>query len=133
VCLQVLAQIADGAPGRIGPKRLSELSGLVVTASHLDDKPALHFSVSGGCSCDFLAKGPHKHNQVWELDPAHLPKLEAAILALNSEVEKYRFLARWLGGETQRSEKRLTGRDLLALVRGNQVSDNVVYRTWSGS
>jgi hypothetical protein len=93
MCLEVLAQIAENAPGRIGARRLGELSGLVISNSRLNDLPALHFSVSGGCSCEFLAKGPHKHEGTWELDPKQLPKIAVAIRALNSEVRKYRFVA----------------------------------------
>ena len=132
MCLEVLAQIADNAPGKIGAKRLGELSGLVISNSRLDGLPALHFSVSGGCSCEFLARGPHQHEGIWELDPKQLPKLAMAIKALNGEARKYRFIAHWLGGETERTEQRITGRELLRLVEANQVRDNVVYRTWSG-
>ena len=131
MCLEVLAQIADNAPGRIGAKRLGELSGLMISSSRLDGLPALHFSVSSGCSCEFLASGPHKHEGIWELDPMQLAKLAVAIRALNSEARKYRFVARWLGGETERTERRITGKELLKLVEENQVGDNVIYRTWS--
>jgi hypothetical protein len=128
MCLAVLAQIADNAPGRVGAKRLGELSGLVISSSRLDGLPALHFSVSGGCSCEFLARGPHKHKGTWELD---LAKLAVAIGVLNSEARKYRFVAHWLGGEPERTEQRITGKELLRIVEENQVGDNVVYRTWS--
>lgn len=131
MCLEVLAQIADNAPGRIGAKRLGELSGLVISSSRLAGLPALHFSVSGGCSCEFLARGPHKHKGTWELDPKQLEKLAVAIVVLNSEARKYRFVAHWIGGETERAEQRITGKELLSLVEENQVGDNVVYRTWS--
>jgi hypothetical protein len=93
--------------------------------------PALHFSVSGGCSCELLARGPHKHEGIWELDPTQLAKLAVAIRALNSEARKYRFVAHLLGGETERTERRITGKELLRLVEENQVGDNVIYRTWS--
>jgi hypothetical protein len=132
MCLEVLVQIADGAPGRIGAKRLGELAGLVVTSGRLNDKPALHLSVTGGCSCDFLARGPHTHSGSWNLNSEHLPKLAAAIRALNTEARKYRFLAHWLGGDSKRSEVRVSGAELLDLVESNQLGDNVVYRTWSG-
>lgn len=118
MCLEVLAQIADNAPGTIGGKRL-------------DGRPALHFSVSGGCSCEFLARGSHEHKGTWELDPKQLAKLAVAIGVLNSEVRKYRFVAHWIGGETERTEQRIAGKELLRLVEENQLGDNVVYRTWS--
>ena len=131
MCLEVLAQIADNAPGTIGAKRLGELSGLVISSSRLDGRPALHFSVSGGCSCEFLARGSHEHKGTWELDPKQLSKLAVAIGVLNSEVRKCRFVAHWIGGETERTEQRIAGKELLRLVEENQVGDNVVYRTWS--
>jgi hypothetical protein len=131
MCLEVLAQIADNAPGRIGAKRLGALSGLVISSARLNGLPALHFSVSGGCSCEFLARGPHEHKGTWELDPKQLEKLAVAIRVLNSEARKYRFVAHWLGGATERTEQRITGKELLRLVEENQVRDNVVYRTWS--
>jgi hypothetical protein len=133
MCLEVLVQIADGAPGRIGAKRLGELAGLVVSSSRFDGKPAMHLSVSGGCSCEFLATGPHQHAGIWELDPAHLSKLAAAARALNSEVRKYRLVAHWLGGDTERTEARVSGDELVSLIERNQLADNVVYRTWAGS
>jgi hypothetical protein len=131
VCLEVLVQIADGAPGRISAKRLGELSGLVVTSARLDQKPALHLSVSGHCSCGFLAKARRHDRGEWELDPEHVPKLAAAIQALNSEARKYRLVAHWLGGDTDRTERRITGRELLKQVESGELGDNVVYRTWS--
>jgi len=132
MCLEMVAQIADNAPGRLEAKRLSELSGLLISSSRLDGRSALHFSVSGGCSCEFLAKGAHQTAGTWELDPRQIPKLAAAIRALNSEARKYRFVAHWLGGETKRTEHRVAGEELLRLVEENRVGDNVLYRTWSG-
>jgi hypothetical protein len=133
MCLEVLVLISENAPGRIGANRLGEISGLVVKSSNLDGRPALHLSVSGGCSCEFLAKGPHRHDGTWELDPAQLPKLAAAIRALNTEARKYRFIAHWMGGDTERTEQRVSGRELLRAVEENRVGDNVMYRTWSGT
>ena len=133
MCLDVLVQIAEDAPRRISAKRLGEVAGLVVKSTRLNDKPALHLSVSGGCSCEFLARGPHQHSGTWELDPAQIPKLAAAIQALNSEAQKYRFLAHWLGGDTPRTEMRVSGAELAQLVEANHVGDNVMYRVWHGS
>ncbi len=62
-----------------------------------------------------------------------LPKLPAAIRALNTEAHKYRFVAHQLGGDTVRTKRRVNGRELLRLVDENRVGENVVYRTWSGS
>jgi hypothetical protein len=127
--VEILVQIADGAPGRISAKRLGELSGLVATGSRLDGKPALHLSVAGGCSCGFLAARRDHHEGFWELDSAQVPKLLAAVRALNSEAHKYRLVAHWLGGETARTEQHNTGQELLKLVEDHRLGDNVVYRT----
>jgi hypothetical protein len=131
VCLEVLVQIAEGVPGRIGAKRLGQISGLVVTSARPHSKPALDLSVSGHCSCGFLGKGRSHDQGVWELDLEQVPKLAAAVLALNSEARKYRLLAHWLGGDTDRTERRITGGELLKLVESSQLGDNVIYRTWS--
>lgn len=133
MCLEVLVQISENAPGRIGAKRLEEISGLVVKSSNCDGRPALHLSVSGGCSCEFLARGSHHHEGTWELDPPQLPKLAAAIKALNTEARKHRFIAHWIGGETERTEQRVSGRELLRAVEENRVRDNVMYITWSST
>ena len=87
MCLEVLARIADNAPGRIGAKRLGELSGLMISSSRLDSLPALHFSVSGGCSCEFLARGPHKYEGIWELDPTQPTGKELLKLVEKNQVE----------------------------------------------
>jgi hypothetical protein len=130
MCFELLVQIADSAPGRLRAKRLEQLSGLVVTGSRLDEKPALHLSVSGGCSCGFLAQGPNRHGGTWILNPEELPKLEAAIRALNTQAQKYRLVAHWLGGDVERTERHVSGAELLKVVENNQLCDNVVYRTW---
>src|SRR5688572_667339 len=106
MCLEVLAQVAEEAPGRLSAKRLAALSGLVVKAGEMDGKPALHLSVTGGCSCEFLAKGGATDEAAWDLDAEHRPKLEAAIRALSSEAKKFRLLLHWLGGETERRDIR---------------------------
>ena len=130
MCFELLVQIAEGAPGRVGARQLEQLSGLVVTGSRLNKKPALHLSVSGGCSCGFLAQGPNRHGSKWILNPEELPKLEAAIRALNTQAQKYRLVAHWLGSDVERTEQHLTGAELLKVVENNQLCDNVVYRTW---
>lgn len=104
----------------------------MITSTRLDSKPALHFSVSGGCSCEFLAKGAPAEEESRTLNPEYLPKLAAAVKALCTEARKFRFLVHWLNGEVPRSEVRVAGKDLIALVEGNQVGNNVIYGTWHG-
>jgi hypothetical protein len=107
MCLEVLVQIHEDAPGRIGAKRLAGISGLVVRSATLDGQAALHLSVTGGCSCEFLAESASFDEATWDLEPAHRLKLETAVRALSSEAKRFRVLLHWLGGERGRAETRV--------------------------
>ena len=54
MCLEIIASI-DAIPGKgVGARRLSRETGLRVTKVRFEERPALHFAVSGPCSCEFL-------------------------------------------------------------------------------
>jgi hypothetical protein len=133
MCLEILLQIPGNAPARISAKRLGETSGLVVRSTTLDGQAALHLSVSGGCSCEFLAKDASADQATWDLEPMHLPKLEAAVRALSLEARKYRLLLHWLGGERDRTEVPVSAKDLMNLLQSNSLSNNVLYCVGSGT
>src|SRR5688572_30199314 len=133
MCLEILIQIPENAPARIGAKRLGEISGLVVRSSTLDGQAALHLSVSGGCSREFLAKDATTDQATWELEPAHRPKLEAAIRAVSSETKKLRLLLHWLGGERSRTEVPITAKGLMNLLQSNSLGNNVIYSVGNGT
>jgi hypothetical protein len=99
MCLEVIATIAPNAKARISARRLSELSGLTISSCRFEEKPGLHFSVSGGCSCEFLSDDAEFEAASWSLAAAHLAALTKAVAALSSECEHFSLVAHWLNGE----------------------------------
>ena len=128
MCLEALIQIDEQAPRRIGARRLSELSGLVITSASLDGTSALHVSVSGGCSCELLAKGANAEGPTWTLEPEYRPKLETLIRALASEAGKFRVLFHWLNGDIERTVARVGTKDFLKLLAADEIGNNVLYQ-----
>ena len=55
MCLEIIAVISPTSTTRVSADRLSKISGLAVSATKRKGMSALHFSVSGGCSCEFLS------------------------------------------------------------------------------
>jgi hypothetical protein len=127
MCLEVVATIASDAKGRISARRLSELSGLSVSSCRFEDKPALHFSVSGGCSCEFLSEDAEFEAESWSLAAAHLPALSKAVVALGSKCERFSFIAHWLNGVRSRRAEQVSAAALCELVAANRVGNNVRY------
>jgi hypothetical protein len=127
MCLEIIASIAPDAKGRISADRLSQLTGLSVSSRKVSGAPSLHFSVTGGCSCEFLSDDAEFEGETWVLSPAHLPALSEAILALHKECKKFFFVAHWLNGERQRKTEQITGFALAKLVAENRVGNNVLY------
>jgi len=66
MCLEILVRIDKDAAARISAKRLGQLVSLVVKSRTLDGEPALHLSVSGGCSCEFLSNEAPSDEPTWE-------------------------------------------------------------------
>jgi hypothetical protein len=133
MCLEILVQIHEDAPRRIGAKRLAGICGLVIRSAKLDGQAALHLSVTGGCSCEFLAESASFDEATWDLEPAHRSKLETAARALSSEAKKFRLLLHWLGGERARVETRVSAKELLRLMQANAVGNNVLYHVGHGT
>ena len=127
MCLDITATIAPDAKARISAKRLSELSGLHVASFKIDGLPTLHFSVNGGCSCEFLSDNAEFESETWALDPNHLPALAQALSILAKETGRFSFVARWLNGERSRRTERIRGAQLVKLVTENRVGNNVLY------
>jgi len=93
MCLELLIQTAEGAPGRIGAKRLSELSGLAVTLRGSITNQPFTFPCPAAPRANFGKGGSQTPGRMGVRSHAD-PKLTAAVRALNSEVRKYRLLAR---------------------------------------
>jgi hypothetical protein len=127
MCLEITSSIAPDAKGRISPGRLSRITGLVVTSRRVNGKPALHFAVTGGCSCEFLSDDAEFESETWALSSAHLPALAQAITALTTECKRFSFVARWLNGERPRQTEKISGTALAKLVSENRVGNNVLY------
>lgn len=127
MCLEILASIAPDAKHRISAERLSQLSGLVVSARKVGNMPTLHFAVTGGCSCEFLSENAEFECETWALTQENLPALSRAILALSKECKKFSFVAHWLNGERPRKTNKVAGSALAKLVAENKVGNNVLY------
>jgi hypothetical protein len=129
MCLEIIATISPDAKSRISAKRLSDLSGLRVASFKLDGLPALHFSVTGGCSCEFLSDDAEFEAETWALDSAHLPALALAVSILAKETRRFSFCARWLTGERPRQTEKIRSAQLVKLVAENRVGNNVLYES----
>jgi len=127
MCLEIIAQIPQDVKNRVGAKRLSELSGLHVSKVTYKKEPALHFSIHGGCYCDFLDDNADWDSAVWLLLKNELPSLEKAIAAIGKESKKFWFLAHLLDGEVPKETIKTNLKGLLKDIRSNRIKNNVMY------
>jgi hypothetical protein len=127
MCLQIIAAISPDAKGRISSERLSKITGLAISSRKGAGGPVLHFSVTGGCSCEFLSDEAQCESELWMLAAPHLPALALAISALGKECKSFSFLARWLNGERPRQTQVTSSSALAKLVQENKVGNNVLY------
>lgn len=133
MCLEIIAQISPESKGRVSARRLSERSRLHVTNVRFRGESALHFSVGGGCSCEFLSDSAEFESAVWSFNPEHLGALAEAISLLGSEAKPFTFLARWLDGEPPGETSEVKLSDLIEDIEGNRVRNNVLYLVrWRG-
>lgn len=128
MCLELLAVVRSTEKIRASAKRLSEASGLRVTNTKFDGGAALHFSVTGGCSCEFLGARAEPECSEWALEGKHLPALASAVEWLGTECRGFSFLAHWLNGEQPRTTEAVSRAALVARIRENRVGNNVLYR-----
>ena len=127
MCLEIIAQILPEAKGRVSARRLSEFSRLHVASMKSRGAPALHFSISGGCSCEFLSDNAEFESPIWSLNPEHLPALAEAVSLLGSEAKPFSFLAHWLAGESPKGTSEVRLPALIRDIKNNQVRKNVLY------
>lgn len=127
MCLEVIATISANAKGRISDERLSQMTGLSISSRRFSGEPALHFAVTGGCSCEFLSDEAEVESEIWQLEVSHLPALAQAVAALGKECKGFSFLAYWLNGERPRQSLHISASALVKLVRQNKVGNNVLY------
>jgi hypothetical protein len=128
MCLEIFIQISPNAKARVGARRLSEATGLHISKKKHEGEAVLHFSATGGCSCDFLGKGASLEAAVWVLAEEHLPALARAIELLGEESKKFSFLARWYDAPAPTETKKVSRGALAETIRGNKVGNNVLYK-----
>ncbi|GMV31259.1 MAG: hypothetical protein AMXMBFR59_33840 [Rhodanobacteraceae bacterium] len=128
MCLELVAVISPTAKVAVSAKRLSAASGLGVTNAKFCGEAALHFSVAGGCSCEFLGDNADPESPEWALDAKHLPALASAVELLGTECRKFSLLAHWLSGEQPRTTEAVSRAVLVTRIRENRVGNNVLYR-----
>jgi hypothetical protein len=127
MCLSIIAQIPKESKKRVGAKRLSNLTGLHVIKTKFRGETALHFSVSGGCSCGFLCKSYDSEAPTWSLNPEHLSKLNKAISIIDEEADSFLFLAHFIGGELPEKEIETTFHELNSDIENNRIKNNTLY------
>ncbi len=127
MCLEIIATISPSSKTRVSAKRLSKVSGLVISSTKSEGRSSLHFSLSGGCSCEFLAEKYYPENPLWNLAPSHLFRLADAVEFLGKNTEGFSLLVHWLNGEVQRTESDITLQDLLKAIKDNCIGNNVLY------
>ncbi len=131
MCLELILRPAPGREGA-SPRRLSEATGLrIIKICDLGGQ-ALHFSVSGGCSCEFLAEDADWNDDVWALEEEHLPALAEAVALYGEKNRHFEFLAHWLDGEAPRARKQIGLKGLVSAIAANKVENNVVYQVGHG-
>jgi hypothetical protein len=111
----------------VSARRLSEISRLHVSSVQFRGEPALRFSVSGGCSCEFLSDSAEFEAPVWALEPEHLPALAGAISLLGLEARPFTFLAHWLDSREPAETSKVKLSALLKDIVENRVRNNVLY------
>jgi hypothetical protein len=127
MCLEIIAQILPESKGRVSARRLSDLSRLHVSSVRFHGAAALHFAVSGGCSCEFLSDSAEFESPVWSLNPEHLTPLAEAISLLGSEAKPFSFLAHWLDSESPKETSEVKLSALIKDIKDNRVRNNVLY------
>ncbi len=127
MCLEIIAQIPKDSKNRVGAKRLSKLTGLHVSKIRYGDGPALHFSATGGCSCDFLGDNAEFDAPVWNLKSLHLPALADAVKIIGKEAKRFFFLAHWLDGESIKGKYKTKLKELINDIHENNIKNNILY------
>jgi hypothetical protein len=125
MCIEVFAVAAE--TGKISARRLSEVSGLVVTKKNRPMNDALHFSREPGCSCSLLSDAADPDGTTWALEPDVLEGLAKALSVIHSEAGGVTFQALWIG-DTIATEERVPLKGLLRDVRANKVKNRHAYK-----
>jgi hypothetical protein len=122
MCLEVTLTPSALAKASVGAARLASASGLVVESGQNNLGKCLHFSATGGCGCDLLARKA-KDVTSWELSSESAEKLAVAVALYGKEAKSFTFQSRWLGEEVA-EPKRIKLAELLEEIRENRVPKN---------
>ena len=126
MCLELVIKQSNQSKIKIGPDRLSQITGLHVRKVNNDLGSCLHFSLSGACSCDFLSKGKAQEQDTWELDPSYLKPLIAAVDLFGKEKIGFLFRALWLN-ETPAPPHKIKLAELKKMIESNRIKRNVPF------
>jgi hypothetical protein len=126
MCIEVVAQLSPFAKAQVGAERLAKISGLSIRNERNDLGSCLHFSGTGACSCDLLAKGRPVDENPWTFDSGRAQGLATAISFLGKEAKSFLFRANWLGEELMEPQ-RIKLAALVNAIRTNRVERNVTY------
>ena len=122
MCREVTLSPSALAKAQVSAARLASESGLVVESGRNNLGKCLHFSATGGCGCDLLAKKA-RHLNSWELSQELAEKLATAVSLYGKETKSFVFQSRWLGEEVA-EPKRIKLGELLKEIRENRVPKN---------
>lgn len=122
MCLEVTLTPSKLAKPSLGAARLAAESGLAVEKGMNNLGNCLHFSATGQCACDLLAKKA-THKDSWELDGALAERLATAVAIYGKEAKSFTFQACWLGEEVAEPQ-RIKLQALLKAIRDNTVPKN---------
>jgi hypothetical protein len=125
MCIRVFAVPAE--PRKVSPRRLSYVSGLVVTKQNRPVKDALHFAKEPGCGCSLLSDKADWNSATWDLLPEVLEGLAKALEMLHVEAKGFTFQAIWIGDDVE-TEAHAPIKELLRDVRANRIKNKHVYR-----
>jgi hypothetical protein len=127
MCLEIIARISPDSKNQVSAKRASDVSGLHVSKIYDNGQPALHFSVTGGCSCDFLSDNSDWNDPIWNLEEEHLPGLAKAIHLIGESTDGFAFLVHWLDREDIADSQKVKLSKLIIDIEENQLQNNVLY------
>jgi hypothetical protein len=122
MCLEVTLTPSTLTKARVSASRLALTSGLIVEGGKNNLGNCLHFSATGGCGCDLLAKKA-QHVASWELSAELAEKLAIAVALYGKEAKSFTFQSRWLREEVN-EPKRIKLAQLLQEIRENRVPKN---------
>jgi hypothetical protein len=128
MCLELTIQVEPGgAPAKIGPRRLSQETGLCVTSFRTaDGRKTFHLAAHPGCSCDLLHESFEINSASWPLEANAGPALLKAVSLIASEYPSFVFSSAYLGSEEPPSIRSAALSEILAELAENRLSAHLI-------